>query len=151
LDHREKSERIAGAVSALRFEPQALARAAQALGLRLVVLFGSRARGLARPESDLDLAVLGCPAERFLDCHAVLGEVFRGEALDLVRLEDADALLRHEVLRDGLLLWGDPDLHCELRAYAYRDFVDSADLFALEEALSRKKLARIREKLGAPT
>ena len=30
-------------------------------GARKVVLFGSRAKGVNRPKSDIDLAVAGCP------------------------------------------------------------------------------------------
>ncbi|MCG6867598.1 MAG: hypothetical protein LJE91_02380 [Gammaproteobacteria bacterium] len=47
-------------------------------------------------------------------------------------------------MQSGRLLDGDPDLFCEYRAYAYRDFVDSADLFALEQTLFEKKMARIK-------
>ncbi|KFI91553.1 Nucleotidyltransferase [Bifidobacterium saguini DSM 23967] len=34
---------------------------AAAAGVRKVILFGSRAKGTARPKSDIDLAVSGCP------------------------------------------------------------------------------------------
>jgi len=40
--------------------------------------------------------------------------------------------------------------HLEYRAFAFRDFVDSGDLRALERRLSEKKLERIKEILGAP-
>jgi predicted nucleotidyltransferase len=132
-------------------DPQRLAEVAQRYGLRLVVLYGSHAKRRAGPESDLDIAVLGCRTEEFLDCYADLAEVFRRYSLDLVRLEDADPLLRHEILHQGILLRGDPDLFCEYRAYAYRDFVDSSDLFALEDRLFRKKMARMKERLHGPT
>lgn len=124
-----------------------LARAAHQLGLRLVVLYGSYAKRRPAPESDLDIAVLGCPADKFWECYKSLSEVFQAYSLDLVRLEDADALLRDEIMRDAILLYGDPDLFYEYRAFAYRDFVDSADLFALEEVLFRKKMGRIKEQL----
>jgi hypothetical protein len=47
------------------------------------------------------------------------------------------------------LLFGDVDEFLEYRAFAYRDFVDSADLRALERTLSDYKLKRIRERLRA--
>lgn len=128
-----------------------LAAAARRLELRLVVLYGSYAKRRARPESDLDIAVLGCPADKFWGCYESLSYLFRGYSLDLVRLEDADALFRDEIMREAILLYGDPDLLYEYRAFAYRDFVDSADLFALEEVLFRKKMDRIKEQLhGSP-
>lgn len=135
----------------LEYDPERLADVAQRYGLRLVVLYGSHAKHRAGPESDLDIAILGCQTEAFLDCYTDLAEVFQRHSLDLVRLEDADPLLRHEIMHQGILLRGDPDLFCEYRAYAYRDFVDSSDLFALEDRLFRKKMARIKEKLYGPT
>ena len=133
------------------FDREQLASAARQLGLRLVVLYGSYAKRHASAESDLDIAVHGCPAEKFWECYMSLSELFRGYSLDMVRLEDADALFRHEIMRDGVLLYGNPDLFCEYRAFAYRDFVDSADLFALEEVLFRKKMDRLKEQLyGTP-
>ena len=127
-----------------------LSAVAAQFGLRLVVLFGSAARGQARPDSDCDIAVAGCPRDRIWDLSVALQETIRsGAQLDLVRLEPADPLLRYEILRDAVLLYGDADLFCEVRAFAFRDFQDSASLFALEKTLLRKKLARIEERLRA--
>lgn len=128
-----------------------LDKAARDLGLRLVLVYGSRARGTAGASSDLDVAVIGCPASAWMDCYRSLAQVFADQSLDLVRLESADALFRHEIMRDAVRLYGDPDLFSEYRSFAYRDFVDSADLFALEETLSQRKLARIKEQLHGPS
>ena len=129
-----------------------LARAAslgQRFGLRLIVLFGSRAKGRPAPtsESDIDIAILGCPEGRFWDCYGELAEIVGEYSLDLVELEKADSLFRYEVMSDGVRLYGDPDLFFEYRAYAYKDFVDSADLRALEDALFRKKMVYLRQEL----
>lgn len=134
----------------INFDRERLALAAQQLGLRLVVLYGSYAKRRAQPESDLDIAVLGCPVDRFWECYENLSDLFPLYSLDMVRLEDADALFRDEVMREGVLLCGNPDLFCEYRAYAYRDFVESSDLFALEETLFRKKMDRMKEQLYGP-
>jgi len=133
----------------LGFDKNQLATVAQDYGLRLVLLYGSRAEGRARPDSDLDIAMMGCPNERFWSCYDAMGKVFFRVSLnlDLVRLESADALFRYEIMRVAVLLYGDPDLFFDYRAYAYRDFVDSSDLFALEAALSRKKMSRIEKQL----
>lgn len=129
------------------FDRPALDRAAHELGVRLILLHGSRATGSAGPDSDLDIAVLGCPAESFLKCYSALGKVFSRYEMDMLSLERIDPLTRYEVLRDAVLLFGDPDLFCEYRTFAWRDFMDSADLRALEETLSRRKMARIKEQL----
>lgn len=83
-------------------------------GVQLAYLFGSHARGDARAESDIDLAVLA-------DREAVMGPADKGaflrrlagrlgtwvasERLDLVLLDDAPALLRHRVLAEGRMLF----------------------------------------------
>jgi predicted nucleotidyltransferase len=136
------------------YDPALLESVCRRLGLRLAVLFGSRAAGSPPPgpESDVDVAVLAGPlgpAASLFAYHRELSGVFDGNALDLVLLNDADPLLRYEVMRRGILLCGDPDEFLEYRAYAYRDFVDSADLRALENALFRKKMDYLRSELHA--
>lgn len=129
-----------------------LARVARTFQLKLVVLYGSRARRRPPPgpESDVDLAVLGCARDQFWSCYEALIACVQSAPLDLVRLEDADPLFRWEILQEGTLLRGDPDRFAEYRAFAYRDFNDSADLFALEELLFRKRMARLEEALRDP-
>ncbi|MCG5515659.1 MULTISPECIES: nucleotidyltransferase domain-containing protein [unclassified Ectothiorhodospira] len=130
-------------------DPQALDAAATGLGLRLVVLYGSHARQRPPPgpESDVDLAILGCPHEGLLKADLQVSSLFPGHNLDVVRLEDADPLFRQEIMSIGRLLWGDPDLFCEYRAYAFRDYVDSADLRRLEQTLQRRKLGWLEDQL----
>ncbi|SFM59486.1 hypothetical protein SAMN05421721_1138 [Ectothiorhodospira mobilis] len=128
---------------------QGMDAVARSLGLRLVVLYGSHAHRSPPPGpgSDVDLALLGCPPEGLLQAQDRLAPLFPGHELDLIRLEAADPLLRYEVLSRGLCLWGDPDLFCEYRAYAFRDYVDSADLRRLEQTLHRRRLAWLEEQL----
>ena len=66
---------------------------AQEFGVRRVVLFGSVARGTAREESDIDLAVEGLAPGHLFRTMARAAEV-AGRPVDLVPLEDA----RPEVL-----------------------------------------------------
>jgi predicted nucleotidyltransferase len=130
----------------LAINQQKLSSATHDFELRLVVLFGSYAKGKPEPgpESDIDIAVYGCSREAYWDCFRAVSAAFGMFELDLVRLEDADPLFRHEIMQFGVLLAGDPDFFCEYHAYAYRDFMDSADLIALEDVLFQKKMARIR-------
>lgn len=78
--------------------------------VRLAYLFGSRARGQARADSDIDVAVLvaaAAAADRGALVRRLAGRLGRevsAARLDLVILNDAPALLRHRVLRDGVLL-----------------------------------------------
>ncbi len=100
------------------------------LAVRLLVLFGSRATGRPVPcaDSDVDLALaLLDPRERrsIREYRSAVAELLPEAALDVVLLHDADPLFRWEIMGDSVLLWGEPQDYLELRAFAYRDFVDS--------------------------
>lgn len=138
----------------LEFEQAALESASRRLGLRRVVLFGSYATGEPAPDPDSDVDIAVSLAESrsrsaFWKVHDALGDVFAGRPLDLVFLDDADPLFRWEIVRDGVLLYGDLLDYLDYRAFAFRDFVDSADLRALERVLFDKKMAFIRRRLSA--
>lgn len=137
----------------LHYDSAQLEQTCRQLGFQLVVLFGSRASGKPppRPESDVDLAVLGATESELWSAYQTLAAVFPEYTLDFASLYTADPLFRHEIMRSGILLYGDPDLFCDYRAYAYRDFMDSADLRSLEEALFKKKMAYIAEQLYGPS
>jgi len=96
---------------AVKYVPAQLEQVARELGLRMVVLFGSRATGRAlRPTSDLDIAVLDRVVPtwtRWVEVHRALSQVFRPYELDLAFLNTADAFFRLEIMRRGVLLYGD--------------------------------------------
>jgi uncharacterized protein len=78
-------------------------------GIVCAWLFGSRARGTARPTSDLDVAILFSedPPRTLAGLHLDLADRLTGEvgrAVDLVVLNRAPVDLVHRVLRDGILL-----------------------------------------------
>jgi predicted nucleotidyltransferase len=82
----------------------AAARAGRAGGLRLVVLFGSVARGELGAR-DLDIAVLH---DGPIDAGALAARLAREldvPEVDLCSLRDADPLLALGVARDGVPLW----------------------------------------------
>jgi predicted nucleotidyltransferase len=113
----------------------------------MVVLFGSYAGGElpVGPHSDVDLAVLpGRVRPSLLDVHAALVGA-TSASLDLVWLDEADPLFRWEILQHAELLYGDIDDFLDYRAFAFRDFTDSADLRALEAELLKRKLIHLRE------
>jgi predicted nucleotidyltransferase len=74
-------------------------------GIRLVVLHGSRARGDARQASDWDVAVVGeAGAVDLAELAAAIAEIVGTDAVDVVDLARASALLRFRAARDGLAL-----------------------------------------------
>jgi predicted nucleotidyltransferase len=80
--------------------------------LKLVVLFGSLARGKARKDSDVDLAFLsdrpifedpGSYAE-FMEALEQL-ELEFGRQIDSVQISSRNLLLLRQILREGILLY----------------------------------------------
>ena len=79
--------------------------AAEAPGLRMLLLHGSRARGQAHPHSDWDFAY---EADSTFDADALLAalaDCLKADRIDLVDLDRAGALLRHRVARDSVVLF----------------------------------------------
>ncbi len=75
------------------------------LGARRVVLFGSLAHeGRSTLASDVDLAVLDLPADRFWDGWRLAEEIVGDRPVDLVVLEQASEPLRRAIERDGVEL-----------------------------------------------
>jgi uncharacterized protein len=114
-------------------------------GVAAVYLFGSTARGAARPGSDVDVAVLfdAPPSPTLSGPRLVIeGDLERalGAPVDLVVLNDAPVDLRARVLRDGALLI-DRDRSARI-AFEVRT---RNEAFDLEPVLARYRAARERE------
>jgi predicted nucleotidyltransferase len=115
--------------------------------VRLAVLFGSTARGQARPQSDVDLGVLldpDTPDVRF-KAETELGRA-AGRSVDVVFLNQAPPLLRFEIAKEGVLLHQDQDhLWTDFKTRAMLDWWDWAPIAKrIEDAL----IQRLREKVG---
>jgi predicted nucleotidyltransferase len=105
---------------------------------RFVVLFGSRARGVARADSDLDLAWL--PVDAAISLGAELGfqaELTRaaGCEVDLVRVDLASTICRMEIARDAVLVSGEVADLQRFQAEATIEYLDFAP--ALRDATER--------------
>jgi predicted nucleotidyltransferase len=71
---------------------------------RAIYVYGSRAQGLVRNNSDLDIAVLLPPGDRLPDRLALASRLASrlGMEIDLVDLRRASDVLRREVLASGI-------------------------------------------------
>jgi predicted nucleotidyltransferase len=78
--------------------------AASTPGLRMLLLYGSRARGEAQATSDWDLAYEADPGFDVDALLAALADHLKADRIDLVDLERAGALLRHRVARDAVVV-----------------------------------------------
>jgi predicted nucleotidyltransferase len=101
-------------------------------GVRAALVFGSRATGRARPDSDIDIAVLletaPGPDERkgvLWSLLTALGSELRSDRVDLVLLNEAPPKLAFEVLKQGRVVFErDPvELH-RLRVRTYSRHAD---------------------------
>lgn len=116
--------------------------AGQFPGLRLLVLYGSRARGDAHVRSDWDFAYLGDTALDNLELrHRLVGALHTPD-LDLVDLSRAGGLLRYRVAKDGLLMF-------EAERWLFAEFCCSAASFWFDiERTVREEHRAILDKLG---
>jgi hypothetical protein len=111
--------------------------------LRLAILFGSRARGSARPDSDVDLGIL--PAAKLSAQQendlAVELERAAGAPVDLVVLDQARPALRWRIARDGVVLWSAPP--SEASRFLARTGIEHDEFRELEIDAMRRFRARV--------
>ena len=128
------------------------ARFADLPEVRLAYLFGSRARGKERPDSDFDIAVLVDDA-KVLDAGTVNRTIWRlaarladpvpAQMLHIVLLNGAPSLLRHRVVRDGVLLC--QRNKAERVRFSIRTIRDYQDIEPRLREHRRRRIARLRE------
>lgn len=115
---------------------EALREAIAPFDLRLVVLFGSRARASHRPDSDVDFGALHRTGRRLTHheigaLHLTLSELSKAHA-DVVDLSTSDAVLRYEIASHGRPLFeAEPGTWPEFVA---RSLIDHDDLGPLIRA-----------------
>lgn len=141
-------------------EPAEVARAvAPCLGCQPIAaawLYGSLARGDARKDSDADLGVLFAAHLRS-DRRRVLRDIERaargalaGKELSVVDLEKAPLLLRHRVLRDGMLLVEpDPGARSRFAARVLEKFCATRAVRCTFDNATRYRLAHSVPVVGA--
>lgn len=97
--------------------------------VQVAYLFGSRYRGTYSPESDIDVAVLLSELpegmlDYYLDITDRLSNLL-GDRVDLVILNTAPPLLRHQVIKNGKIIYSrDETARVEFEARAEREYLD---------------------------
>ena len=125
--------------------------------VRLAYLFGSRATGRDRPDSDIDVAFLvdkrcvRSPSAvnrtiRHLVARVSGGEI-RSDLLDVTLLNEAPVLLCHRVLRDGQLLHARDET--ERVRFAVRTMREYQDFAPWLGEHTRQRIARLKDDRGA--
>ena len=111
--------------------------------LRLLLLHGSRVRGLTHSKSDVDIAILRLPASKFslLALISDLSQAFATDRIDVVDLTHADPLLLYAVTTHAQLLAGkQSDLH-KLNLRAFHCYCDYLPYLAMEQRLVSEKFS----------
>jgi predicted nucleotidyltransferase len=118
-------------------------------GIAVLVVFGSRARGTHRPDSDLDVAVLPSTADsrvrRYLvaDVAVALAHLAPEGRVDVILLDEAPEVLRQRIMETGrVLLNRDPEAWKELRVRTMREYGDSEGYRRLYIEAQRRRLER---------
>jgi len=125
--------------------------------LKMLILFGSRARGDIHPKSDWDFAALYDEELRQASCKdrgfawfevpGILGEFFRinSDEIDVVELNRCSPLIAHFIARDGILLYEqEPG---EFEKFIEAHLLSEAELKEIERQL-RQKIDNFLEEWG---
>lgn len=111
--------------------------------VRLAFLIGSFAAGTARPDSDVDVAVLFGRVPDYmdvLDLRDRLSALVEREA-DLVVLNDSGPVIRMQVLKTGIRLRAEKGAYEEFFVRTVNEYDDLKQIRApIEEAVLRKKI-----------
>jgi predicted nucleotidyltransferase len=120
-----------------------IAKIAEKYELKLVVLYGSQATGKAKLNSDIDIAILGerrIDFDKHIELINEFTDLFNTDEIDVKLLHNTNPLFRYEVMRDGILLYGSDYDFVSFKAYAFRDYMDSGDLFRLKRIFIKKRM-----------
>ncbi len=119
--------------------------------VRLAYVFGSTAQDQARPDSDLDVAVLfhGDPAPTDLDRLAFELAQAAGRPVDLIVLGRASPLLSHEVVSRGrLVVCRSDEERADFEARTMVRYLDTAHLRRIQHAYLRERAEAHRARSG---
>jgi predicted nucleotidyltransferase len=119
--------------------------------LKLVLFFGSRAKGKQRKGSDLDIAVLGnekIDFRKLLQLNSEFQKVF-DITVDVRSLHDATPLFRYQVTKNSQLFYGSSRAYFDYRLFAYLDYIDNKPMFDLTRKMIAKRQKYLRDKIYA--
>jgi len=135
-------ENFADFPSAEQLEPLA-----RKFGLRLIVLFGSTARGVMNRESDIDLGVLSEKPLSLVQRRrlwSALSAFFPAD-VDLTMLDHADPLVSYQVASEGVILFETIPFAWETwKSYAVRRYWDTDKFRESQSAYLTRRAEELR-------
>lgn len=142
--HRSRGMHALAGTIIVHMDPQRLDDVARRHGILLLLQFGSTLTSHARPDSDLDLAVLLDHVPRTLDEHAELVADLQALAadreVDVALINRADPLFLKKITERCELLYGSPRRLYELKMYAFKRYQDHRKYLALERGYVTRML-----------
>lgn len=130
-----------------KIKPQ-IKELAEKYGLKLVMLFGSQAKGKTHKESDFDVAYLSDKELSFrdegriiIDLAPIIGA--RDERLvNLSNIKEAGALLLKEIFdRHQVLFCADRNVYDSYKIFSVKNFIENRPIFDLRDYLIKKYFA----------
>ena len=140
----------------MKVDYEKLKKEASALGIQMIILFGSQATGKAHADSDYDVAVLMVPekniGENMDDYTKTL--FFLAEALcipdqklDLTNLNNASPFLQKEIFANCKLIFGDAYKFASFKSFALREYIATSGLRDLRSKIIIKRQGILAEKI----
>lgn len=113
----------------------------------LLILYGSRAKGYARDNSDYDIGVF---AGRDLSLEELCGFVAQAagkltvpeDRIDIADLAAASPLLVWEAMKNGRLISGEEEDYQQFKIRAWRQYLDTAKLRRARRVFLEHRLAQ---------
>lgn len=131
----------------LNKDKKLLKKIAQKYFLELLLLFGSQASKIIHKESDFDVAYLNerdLTLEEEAELIIRLSPIFKSENIDLVNLKKAPPLLFYAIFENCEILYEkEPLIFANLRAYAFKKYIETKPLYKI-------KFQRLQEKIAEP-
>jgi len=115
------------------------------LNIKLIILFGSRAKGTAGKTSDYDVAVLADRPLQLEDKFGLSQDLakeygYNEDKIEIVDLWSAPPLLQHEIAKHGKLLKGNELDFLLFRVSAWKQFQDTAKLRKWQKEHLRQRI-----------
>jgi predicted nucleotidyltransferase len=140
-----------------QYQKLKLSEFARENNIKFIILFGSQTKKTSDEKSDFDIAVLTSgdkdigKLENYNNVLFGISDILGipDYKIDLTNLNNADPLLRYEIVSNGLLLYGDDILYASFKCFAFRDYIETEDLRILEKELILKRQRLIADKIYA--
>jgi predicted nucleotidyltransferase len=125
---------------------------AEKYGLKLLLLFGSRAKDekYIHKDSDFDVAYLSekdLDIKQEIELNCDLIDAFGSDKVDLVDIKRVNPFLRNEIAKNSKLFYGKKIDYLEFKAFAFKDYISHKPLFELQNFLIKKRHQLLREKI----